>query len=386
MAEELHTPDNELPISSTVGWMQMELLLNKNLPVKKRPASIRLLFACLPALLCSIFLFSFLQLGQYFFHAAFINNTQLAYKDQVGTKSTLPINNNNQLPSNIHAAVKKNYADFTFSNSAYFPVIVKNKLGGDMPGRTGNQNFIKYIPEKKAGINIDLNALAGFNNQLNFSVDNERENKNPGKKPWEFSAGLGINIAEGKSQNLQPYPVAEFRYNVSSRFFVTGGLSFLSPKAGSISGISKTVYVNDTVNNISLYNEVVSYDRWRYVDVPVSVGVNISKKIMLQTGVQLSVLVSKQQKKFLQPYDFQMNNVDLPFTAPLVGMAASPQEDFNVRVPNMDYRFIAGIKYKFKRTTAGLFYQQGLQSPDKGNSIDKTSNQLFTLSLLYQIK
>jgi hypothetical protein len=384
MAEGLHTP-NELPISSSTGWMQMESLLNKNLPVKKRPAGIGLLISCLPALLCSFFTFSFLQLNNKFFHATVVNNIPVAFQKPVANLLSLPGYNDNQHVLNTHALAKKTNAKFALDYTIYSLLPVKNKSADDMPGRMNNENFIKYIPEKKAAIKIDVNLPAGFNNQLNFSADNNRQNKNPDKKSWEFSAGIGMNITEGKHQNLQPYPVAEFKYNVSARFFIAAGMSFLSPKAGNIAGISKTVYVNDTVSNISLYNEVIAYDRLRYVDVPVSAGVNISKKITFQAGVQASVLISKQQKKSLEPYDFQMRNIDLPYVAPPIAMAANPQQEFKVQMPNIDYRFIAGVKYKFNRTTAGVFYQQGLQSSKESN-ISKTGNRLFTLNLLYQIK
>ncbi len=384
MAEVLHTPD-ELPISSGAGWMQMESLLNKSLPVKKRPAGMVLLIACLPGLLCSIFTFSFLQLNKNFFHAPVINKTPVAFQKPFSNALSLSVYHHNNYVPTIHELSKKNNTNFSFTAADYFSMPVKNKVDDYVPGRMNNENFIKYIPEKKAAIKIDVNLPAGFNNQLNFSADNNRQNKNPDKKSWEFSAGIGMNISDAKHQSLQPYPVAEFKYNVSSRFFIAAGISFLSPKAGNISGVSKTVYVNDTVSGISLYNEVTAYDRLRYTDVPVSAGVNISKKITFQAGVQASILISKQQKKSLEPYDFQMRNIDLPYVAPPIAMAANPHQEFKVRMPNIDYRFIAGVKYKFNRTTAGVFYHQGLQSSKESN-ISKTGNRLFTLNLLYQIK
>jgi hypothetical protein len=147
-----------------------------------------------------------------------------------------------------------------------------------------NANFIKYFPEKIERAYIPVTALASFSNQLN-SPDTiiNPDNKPPHNMPWGLSAVLAINVVEGKQQNLQPYPTAEVKYNLNFSFFIAAGLSLLSPKPGTVSGITKTVYVNDTVNNISLNNEVVSYDRLRYADIPLTAGVNVTKKLMFQT-------------------------------------------------------------------------------------------------------
>jgi hypothetical protein len=265
------------------------------------------------------------------------------------------------------------------------PIVINDETdidGGVRIERVSKLNFINDISERKNKMSIPVNALTAFNFHTNlFHV-----NKHQRKKSMEFAAGIGMNIAAGERQNLQPYPVAEVKCNLSSRFYIAAGLSLLSPVAGNVSGISKTVYVNDTVNNISLYNEVVSYKHLSYIDVPLSVGVNINKKWMFQSGVQLSVLVNKRKKKTLQPYDFQMNNIDMPFSSPLVGLAANPHQEFNVGIPNIDYRFIAGIKYKINRTTAGLFYQHTLPSAALGNNKSTVSKGLFTFNLMYQFK
>jgi hypothetical protein len=373
MAEVLHTSD-ELPVSSGAGWMQMELLLNKNMPVKKQSAGM-MLIACLPVLLCSVFTFSFLQLNKNFFHTAIVNDIPAEFKKPVNHK--LPqAGYPDHYISNVHELAKKNNSNFSSDAATYFSATLKNKLEDEIPGRINIENLIKYIPEKKSAIKIDLNILKAFNNHLNFSPDKNITHKNTNKNSWEILVGLGMNISETKHQNLQPYPAAEFKYNVSSRFFIAAGLSLLSPKAGNISGINKTVYVNDIISGISLYNEVTAYGQLRYVDVPLTAGINISKKISFQTGMQASMLITKQQKKYFEPA------LVVPFSA----TAAYPPEEFKVQAPGMDYRFIAGVKYKFGKTTAGLFYQQSLQSLSKENTISTTGSRLFTFNLMYRIK
>ena len=384
MVEEFY--NNELPISSAAGWMQMESLLNKNLPVKKRPASIRLFVSWLPALLLSsIFVFSSLQLDRDLLKIIIADNAKstLQNKNNINPE-ILNYNNNRHFTSRSRAVEKRQFSNLIFDNKEDFGILVKDQLSSAdilTIEKISHQDFIKYLPEKTE-TNIQVIAQSSLHNQIN------PPNKiDVNKKHWEFSAGVGLNIAENKHQNLQPYPTAEVKYNLNAGLFISAGLSLLSPRAGSFSGVNKTVFINDTVNNISLYNEVVSYNRLRYVDVPISAGVNITKRLTFQMGVQLSVLASRQQKKSLQPFDFQMNTTTLPVTPTFAGAAANPQQEFTVKIPGMDYRFVSGIKYKFNRTAAGLFYQHGLQSSvSEGSNANTVSKGLFTFNLMYQFK
>ena len=82
MDEALHRHD-ELPITSGMGWLQMELLLNKSLPVKKEFSFIRMLGSYLPAVLVSIlFLFSSLQLNNTLSGRTIASNTIFINQDQ----------------------------------------------------------------------------------------------------------------------------------------------------------------------------------------------------------------------------------------------------------------------------------------------------------------
>ena len=378
MVEEFY--NNELPISSAAGWMQMESLLDKNLPVKKRTTSIRLFISCLPALLlCSVFVFSSLQLDSNLLKIIIADNA----KTTLENKNNIDLNYNNH--KYLAGRKKKQFSNLISDNKEDFRIPIKDQFSAAdilVIEKISHHDFIKYLPEKKTGINIPVIAQSSLNNRIN------PPNKiDLNKKHWEFSAGVGLNIAENKHQNLQPYPTAELKYNLNAEVFISAGLSLLSPRAGSFSGVNKTVFINDTVSNISLYNEVVSYNHLRYVDVPISIGVNITKRLTFQTGVQLSVLASRQQKKSLQPFDFQMNTTTLPVTPTFAGAAANPQQEFTVKMPGMDYRFVSGIKYKFNRTAAGLFYQHGLQSSvSEGSNAKTVSKGLFTFNLMYQFK
>lgn len=378
---------NELPFSADEGWAEMQVLLNRNLAVKKRPVAINLLLSSLPAmLLCALFLFSFLQLD---------TNVMPLQHRGIGL-GTAPVNTPSLIPA------EKNYATITtWSNNI---AVDKNKNSNTKTGhenelQTGNDFNTEPISQLTQKISIenisrDISANKNRNSMIKTVLINNKPDFPmtivPGKKekllqPWEFAAGIGVNMAAGTTQNLQPYPVAEIKYNLNPNVFVATGLSLFSPAPGNVSGVSKTVYVNDTTNNIRLYNEKVRYQHLRYADVPVFVGVNISKKVFLQVGLQASFLLNYKEEKKLQPYDFGMNSVDATIN-PLFGLAASPQEKFDVGLRNADYRFIAGIKYRQNKTTAGLFCQHGLQSAGMGSHTGKNSNQLFSLNILYQIK
>jgi len=385
MAEELHIHD-DLPISPGTGWIQMESLLNRTLPVKQKPSGARLLMACLPALLmCGIFLFSSLKLGNQFFYLT--------------TAARQPVIKN---AGEVHTDLKQ---DITATVRVAKHLIMHNNVVNtirldepktaietfyDYAGGINNMEkishayFSKIFAARKNNTAIIVTAPGTLNRDLHLSDGITASEKLPAKQ-WELAAGIAMNIAPGKHQNLQPYPVAEVKYNLNRRFFVAAGLSFLSPKQGNLSGVSKTVYVNDTPSNIKLYNSVIRYDRLRYADVPLTAGVNIGKKISVQAGLQVSVLVSKRQSESLQPYDFQMNNLDMQYTAPLVGMAANPEQNFKLGTPAIDYRFTSAIKYQTgKNIIAGLSYQHGLQG--NGAWKNNTGKGLFSFNLMYKIK
>ncbi len=78
----------------------------------------------------------------------------------------------------------------------------------------------------------------------------------------------------------------------------------------------------------------------------------------------------------------KMNILKMLVTA----ICCSAVETFDVRVRNIDYRFITGIKYRHNKITVGLFYQHGLRSTCMGNINNKNNNKLLTLNLLYQLR
>ncbi|MES2848263.1 MAG: hypothetical protein V4685_04370 [Bacteroidota bacterium] len=376
---------DELPFSIEEGWTEMQALLNKKLPVKKNTAR-GLLLSFLPSsFLFAILLFSSLQLSKDSLPLRFTINELHTPSTIVDISSFAPVNEKhpaiNKLNRNSIIAKNKIVDDGSKSETS---VEFDPAATVDVNERIHIKNIIQHSHKNKNRSNIiDITPVK---TETNFPMIMVPGKKNKPVKPWELSAGIGVNMAAGKHQNLQPYPVAEIKYNLDHRLFVAAGLSLFSPAPGNVSGVHKTTYVNDTLNNFRLYNETVIYEQLRYADVPLFLGVNIYKKILVQAGVQASFLLSRSEKRTVQPYDFQMNNIDRADNLPLVGLAANPHETFDVRVRNIDYRFITGVKYKHNKMTAGLFYQHGLQSTGMGNINGKSNNQLFTMNLLYQIR
>lgn len=150
------------------------------------------------------------------------------------------------------------------------------------------------------------------------------------KRSWGLLAGIGVNAAIGQQQNLQLYPIVVAKHNINSEFFITAFAAGCSPVASNISGLSKTIYLNDTVNNIQLYKETTTYNNFYYVDIPLAAFINISKKFAVQAGILLNLLLNKKSKKITTSYDFQMNNIAAIITDPL--MTANLHQEHSVPV------------------------------------------------------
>lgn len=378
--------DDDLPVSSGAGWLEMKAMLDSRMPVKKRSARPGTMRFVLFTSIVAVFLFSSLHLGEdLLVFQSRENNLAVSPATSTGNILFVPAGGDGHVS-------KYRSADAMHEKGIHAVLAGSNESDFAVSGTSSQNRVIEKIPAQVELNDISINKARGrviknmiLKNRTEFSMTTTPNRGGLQTKPWQFAAGIGMNSAAGKKQYLQPYPVAEMKYHLNTRFYIAAGLAVFSPAPAAVSGVTKTVYVNDTANNIRLYNEVINYDRLRYADLPLSVGVNISKKISFQAGFQASLLLSKNSKQIKQPYDFQMNNINFPVDSP-AGMAANPQQNFNVQVRKMDYRFVAGIKYHQGKMIAGLAYQYGLNSPGTGMNASGERNQFFTLNLLYNIK
>ncbi|MFT3683031.1 MAG: hypothetical protein QM791_22415 [Ferruginibacter sp.] len=385
MTDELNT-NNQLAFSPGEGWAQMEAMLNKSLPVNKKNSWRLWLLHCIPCILLSlIFMLSSLQLDVNK-QSKKIESNELAVAavTPAGNHIAVSLNKNYLVTKrSLLPSINTNKPFITITGNTEIEPVTSITIAAikRLPAGDYIENTITSIIKNKSKASGIKSTPANTKADLHTAITPGKKDRY--KKHWELAAGVAVNLPVEKQQGLQPYPTAEIKYNLSPNVFIAGGISLFSTATGNVSGISKTLYVNDTVNNIRLYNEEVNYSHFRYADIPVSVGFNISRSFALQAGLQASVLLSKTKSKSLKPYDFQMNDVNAPLNP---AVTARAEQEFNIQVRNMDYRFIGGIKYKVNKLTAGLFYQQGLQSPGAGINTSAERNNFFTVNLLYRIK
>ena len=396
MNEYLH--NGEPAISANAGWQEMQFLLEEHLPVKKSTGFSRQLLQYAAAVLLFILLvLTSLQLNNKFLPTNNItsNNKKVTFNDIKlnNPGPSLPLNKNNpvsnEFPAGLQGLANDHFSAVTsdeeqllfMNQQAAGTAIVSAKSG---ESESVNAQMIVENIEKQA---LDRNPALGkkiTGTVSSIPVSKPNEQMRPASL-WQLNAGIGINADLHSNQTLQPYPFAEAKLNINKRIYLAAGLAAWSPVSTTTTGISKTVYLNDTINNIRLYNEKTTFSRVRYADIPVSIGVNISKNFSVQTGLQISVLLNKKTKSDLEPYDYQMNSVALPLRSPTYITAAPEQHDYDVQLRKIDYRFITGVKYQLKKTTVGLTYQHGLQTSGIGNT-SKNRNQVLALNVSFQIK
>ena len=196
-----------------------------------------------------------------------------------------------------------------------------------------------------------------------------------------------MNGMTGQQQNFTPYPAVVLRYNVSNKYFLSLGLAPGSHVSTENRAVTKTVYVNDLVNNIQFYNAVNHYHDIAYADIPLLAGINISKNISLQAGLQASVLLKAKSKTYIEPYDFQMRLAGGASSGFVTNTAAPVSEThYKVEARNMDYRFTSGIQYNINKLTVNLMYQYSLKPVLIGDLTSGNVNQLVTFNVQFKIK
>lgn len=379
----------KLLIYRNEGWQQMKLLLNRNLPVQKQLINKKLLQSYMTSLLfITLMLLTSLPLNTTMLFSGMLGNITVAPL-QITTATLLPIPLNNAKNSaglvtylNKLGICKKNTASLFFNDDIAFNT--SNNLTNAKTIIPPTQESIdenSAIDEQENVTSVTIKTpVATSANTLTLAGGKIINTRN--RRSWSLLAGIGVNAAIGQQQNLQPYPIVVAKHNINSKFFITASAAGCSPVASNISGVSKTIYLNDTVNNIQLYKETTTYNNLYYVDIPLAAGINISKKYAVQAGIQLSLLLNKKSKKITTPYDFQMNNIAAIITDPLI--TANLQQEHSVPVGNIDYRFITGLRYTINKTVIGADYQYALQPAGIGSNSSR--NKVIALSVVFNIK
>jgi hypothetical protein len=379
---------NQLPISANEGWQQMQLLLNKQLPVQKQfTGTKKILVYTAILLLCSGSMFISLPL----------NAPLLFSVIRVGHDAVPAMVN-----SHINFLQAKNYSKKNADTLHFFKPLTGNIL--THPNLVVAAEILLPGSDKLSAMNAIINPLstakedentATFRQPVNTPdttvtpaatgtpATAEVEKRKAKSKPfWSLLAGISINAVVGTHQNLQPYPMVVARYHINKQLYVAATVTAYSPVASNVSGVTKTVYANDTANNVQLYKETTTHNTLYYADIPLTAGISISKKVAVQAGVQLSVLLNKKTTTTLAPYDFLINGISsaiIPQSA-----FAGRQTETPLSVRKIDYRFVTGVRYTINKTVFGLDYQQSLQPAGKGSGT--TCNKVIALSVVLKIK
>ncbi len=394
MKGHIHDSD-EVFISPQQGWEQMQLLLDKTLPVNNRKSArafyIHLLVA---ASLATIFLFSTLVLNKTTIIKSFNNGVTNAGINRIETGKR-----------NIYQHALPSYSTKAQKERISSPHIINLKLASSSGLSSAPEDFaatqitppviikkIAYQPVEKLpkelfnAKSLTIPLLKDYTDTDSTKVSIKVSNSHK-KRTWNLSAGLSMNGMIGQQQNFWPYPVVVLRYNVSNKYFLSLGLAAGSHVSTQNRAVKKTVYVNDLVNNVQFYNAVNHYHDVAYADIPLLAGINISKNISLQAGLQASVLLKAKSKIDIEPYDFQMRLASGASSGFLIGTSAPVSEtNYKVEERNLDYRFTSGIQYNINKLTINLMYQYSFNPVLIGDLTSGNKNQLVTFNVQFKIK
>lgn len=396
-----HDAEEHPSIPGDEGWKQMQQLLDKELPLSAKKSSGSHLSFIAAVLLSVTFLVTALPLQTYFKQKEFVASIKKEQGDSLIPEDTTQdvsmfqkvpvIINRENIPSENNNIYHKDLLPiFNEPGSMAQPLkqteqhehttVDNNKTNSlqEEASVIAFENAIKTKPAKT----IDTSVI---NNTLQ-----KKKQENDFHNTWQFNAGAVVNISLSKTfQSLRPYPFAELKYRFTPKFFAGASVALLSPVGSKASGIKKTVYVNDTSYNVSNYNETLNYIRLTYADVAFTAGIQLSKQISIQSGIQVSRLLSSKTNTTLEPYDFNMNRLTMTgqdvSTLPTTPSAA-PVYNNRIGVNKFDIRYVAGINYDLKKLSLSLQYQGGINPILRGDAVTTDKIKMITFKAAFRLK
>jgi hypothetical protein len=400
-----HYAEEHPSIPADEGWKQMQQLLDKELPVSAKRKPFRYMFFVSATLIGVILLMMSLPLPTYFKQKTIVESV----KKETGSKrEDHSIEAENQMLSYNHLQneslniyQQNTNLNTIVRNSNLLPAL-KNSNIVSLPIQTTQStqvlvenNYLVNIAPEVASVAVADSTANDATKDLYYltnEIDLREKNKKtiPDLKKWQLNAGVAVNISLSNTLHaLRPYPFAEIKYELTPRLFAGASFALFSPVGSHASGIKKTVYVNDTSSNVSSYNETLNYTRLTFADIGLSGGIKLSKQISVQSGIQLSGLLNTKRYTTLEPYDFDMNRVNITgqeiTTLPLTPSAA-PVYNNRIEAQKFDIRYTAGINYSFKKISLGLQYQAGINPVLKGDAVTADKNKLIILKAAYRFK
>ncbi|CAN5438420.1 hypothetical protein BH11BAC3_BH11BAC3_21570 [soil metagenome] len=384
---------NDLPIPAEAGWQHMRMMLDEHMPVKKQLSFRRqFIFYFAAAIFVVVLLSISLQLDQSLIHldAATIVRSEQPVKSS-NVAETFSFNqpadySNNSCKALAYTTSKKSNTSILTANKNYPTFNAINRADEILTADAKNcQRLTVAYPDKILLAGKRSIAVINFPETISKLPSMTSSSIKKAKRLWSLSVGLGSNIHFNASQNYQPYPTAEVLYHLTPKLFIAAGLDVYVPATNNAKGINKTVYINDLVNNIRLYNQVTTYSHLHYANVPVTAGIKLAKNVSFQTGVQASILVNKKTNQALEPYDYQ-DRLSMGAIAPPVTAAAMPQQDYVVSHQSIDYKLLAGLHYNTGNLTLALSYQHGMKPLLTGDKVNSTPARSVALKVLVKIK
>ena len=393
MRKRLHNND-ELLDSPQYGWEELKFLLDTNLPVKANngPSILR---AGIAASLTTLLLLCSLIIHNHSVRLVSLNNYQSkeiqnadenTFKKEKHTVQTV-------CKLNFKQTIFEPGTDHNLAERKVNEPSVKQQL---FPAQNAEElvRIDRANLETENGLNIETISTKSVHDSIpplsriavSADVSDKICNYILHKSRLQFSVGAAVNITPEQRQSLQPFPVAEVLLKSSSDFYLSMGLTVGSVVATSGHGVSKTVYLNDTANNIQFYNKVTRYTRLYYADLPLMAGVQLGKRWSAEGGLQASILLNTKSKEFIDKYDFQRRQANVAQNSLMGTAAAVLENNYQVTPLKIDYRFVGGLRYSMHKTAFDLTYQYAFRPVFKGKQVTANRNQLLTFKVLYKLK
>lgn len=222
---------------------------------------------------------------------------------------------------------------------------------------------------------------------------------------WGLDIGIGANfpgsmrtVSVNNQSRLEPglYPTVSAHYRLTSRLSLKVGLAGPSPVAFTKTLSQNNLTVTDTLVNAAYAapasSSTTRIGRLLYLDVPVAASWAVVPHLNLVAGVQYSKLLSQQQDTRSTAYAasrlYSYAPAALTNTPVTTMMQTVKGEEPSVR--KSDLRYLVGAAYTWKRFSAEVDYQCGLQHSasqvdNQGNKIDSHTS-IAKMQIMYRLK
>ncbi|CAN5556619.1 hypothetical protein BH10BAC2_BH10BAC2_32700 [soil metagenome] len=397
-----HEAEEHPSIPADVGWKQMQQLLDKELPNSSKRIAGSYLFFIAAVLFGVVFMVTALPLQTYFKQKEFATSIKKEGDKKEQDDNLIPADKTYELSTLQKTTAIPNKQNISGNSSIkeehLLPIFNEhNSIASPLKQAIQNEQTVIENNRKENSLQEVTSVIVPENTttkagdtSVEINVGQKKKRTTVYRKSWQFNAGAAANISLSNTfQSLRPYPFAEIKYQFTPKFFAGVSVASFSHVGSRASGIKKTVYINDTAYNVSNYNETLNYTRLTYADIALTGGIKITKQIYIQSGFQISRLLSFKTNTTLEPYDFNMNRLTVTgqdvSTLPPTPSAA-PVYNNRIDVKKIDIRYVGGINYNLKKLSLSLQYQGGINPVLQGDAVTADKNKIITLKAAFRFK